>query len=255
MEIDCIKNVTTDLSAKACQTKDVLTEVEHPGEQTMIAQTSESHVQESDVVTKVSVIPHVSSEENVGRFQNMRKECRIKTFDGLGPFSYVCRMINFEPNTTETCKIGTCESDFDVCGPQFETVEKSLTEEFIEGRHFVCAIDEVNHEHFRGFPVEIDLEGPLNHDGEDRGNVPTPEHERHEAMPSDLGERKEVIPKEPESDFSEEFEEPQLLGSLGHWPYDKGCGLVVGLLQGDVDIRVVMRAVQPLRHYQQISHS
>ena len=98
------------------------------------------------------------------------------------------------------------------------------------------------------FPVEIDLEGPLNHDGEDRGNVPTPEHERHEAMPSDLGERKEVIPKEPESDFSEEFEEPQLLGSLGHWPYDKGCGLVVGLLQGDVDIRVVMRAVQPLRH-------
>ena len=30
MEIDCIKNVTTDLSAKACQTKDVLTEVDHP---------------------------------------------------------------------------------------------------------------------------------------------------------------------------------------------------------------------------------
>ena len=49
-------------------------------------------------------------------------------------------------------------------------------------------------------------------------------------MPSDLGERKEVFPQEPESDFSEEFEEPQLLGSLlrqhearGHWPYDKGC--------------------------------
>ena len=49
-------------------------------------------------------------------------------------------------------------------------------------------------------------------------------------MPSDLGERKEVIPQEPESDFSEDFEEPQLLGSLlrqhevrGHWPYDKGC--------------------------------
>ena len=30
MEIDSIKNVTTDLSAKACQTKDVLTEVDHP---------------------------------------------------------------------------------------------------------------------------------------------------------------------------------------------------------------------------------
>ena len=35
MEIDCIKNVTTDLSAKACQTKDVLTEVDHPPEQTI----------------------------------------------------------------------------------------------------------------------------------------------------------------------------------------------------------------------------
>ena len=42
------------------------------------------------------------------------------------------------------------------------------------------------------------------------GNVPTPEHEREEAMPSDLGERKEVIPQEPESDFSEEFEECHL---------------------------------------------
>ena len=60
--------------------------------------------------------------------------------------------------------------------------------------------------------------------------MPTPEHERDEAVPSELGERKEVIPQEPESDFSEDFEEPQLLGSLlrqheahGHWPYDKGC--------------------------------
>ena len=44
--------------------------------------------------------------------------------------------------------------------------------------------------------------------------VPTPEHEREEAMPSDLGERKEVVPQEPASDFLEEFEEPQLLGSL-----------------------------------------
>ena len=74
-------------------------------------------------MTKVSSIPHVSSDENVGRFQNMRKECRIKTFDGLGPFSYVCRMINAEPNTTETDKIEIVESSCDVCGPQFETVE------------------------------------------------------------------------------------------------------------------------------------
>ena len=86
MEVDCIKSVTTDLASKACQPKDVLTKVELPGEQ---PQTSESHVQEPDVVTTVSVIPHVSLEENVGKFHNMRKECRIKTFDGLGPFSYV----------------------------------------------------------------------------------------------------------------------------------------------------------------------
>ena len=34
------------------------------------------------------------------------------------------------------------------------------------------------------------------------GYVPTtPEQEREEAMPSDLGARKEVIPQEPESDF------------------------------------------------------
>ena len=110
-----------------------------------------------DVVTDVSEIPHVSMQENVGNFQNMRKECQIKTFDGLGPFSYVCRMISFEPNTTETHTSEACvnfedlESDFESCGPQFETSEMSLTEKFIEHRHYVCAIDEVSHEHFRGF--------------------------------------------------------------------------------------------------------
>ena len=229
MEIDCIKNVTTDLSAKACQTKDVLTEVDHP---LSSAKTLESCVSESPVDAKVSSIPHVSCEENVGRFQNMRKECRIKTFDGLGPFSYVCRMIQHEPNTntTEIGKSETVASSVALCEPQLEHAGGILTEEFIEGRHFVCAIDEVNHEHVRGFPVEIDLERPPQDDDEDSGYVPTPEHERDEAMPSDLGERKEVIPQEPESDFSEDFEEPQLLGSLlrqhearGHWPYDKGC--------------------------------
>ena len=122
--------------------------------------------QKRDVMTDVSEIPHVSMQENVGKFQNMRKECQIKTFDGLGPFSYVCRMISFEPNTTETgmsnagVNVEDFESDFRSCGPQFETSEMSLTEKFIENRHYVCAIDEVSHEHFRGFPVEIDLEGP-----------------------------------------------------------------------------------------------
>ena len=153
MEVDCIKNVTTDLSAKACQTKDVVTEVDHP---LSSAKTSESGVSESPVDAKVSSIPHVSCEENVGRFQNMRKECRIKTFDGLGPFSYVCRMIQHEPNTntTENGKRETVASSVALCEPQLEHAGGSLTEEFIEGRHFVCAIDEVNHEHVRGFPVQ-----------------------------------------------------------------------------------------------------
>ena len=52
-------------------------------------------------------------------------------------------------------KLARLRSDFDVCEPQFQTVEKSLTEEFIEGRHFVCAIDEVNHEHLRGFRLRL----------------------------------------------------------------------------------------------------
>ena len=86
MEVDWIKNVTTDLSAETCQTKDVVTEVDHPLSST---KTLESCVSESPVNAKVSSIPHVSCEENVERFQNMRKECRIKTFDGLGPFSCV----------------------------------------------------------------------------------------------------------------------------------------------------------------------
>ena len=66
MEIDCIKNVTTDLSAKACQTKDVLTEVDHP---LSSAKTWESCVSDPPAVTKVSSIPHVSCEENVEDFR------------------------------------------------------------------------------------------------------------------------------------------------------------------------------------------
>ena len=209
-------------------------------------------------------------QENVGNFQNMRKECQIKTFDGLGPFSYVCRMISFEPNTTETRTNEDCvnfedlESDFESCGPQLETSERSLTEKFIENRHYVCAIDEVSHEHFRGFPVEIDLEGPQDGDEEDSGYVPTPEHEREELMPEGSGDRKEVIPADPGSDFSEEFEEPQLLGNVlqqhearGHWPYDKVVIHVfkhgVGHRQGDVGTKVVMKTVRHLSRWLQIS--
>ena len=146
---------STDLSAKVCQTKNALTEVDHP---LSSAKTSESCVSESPVDAKVSSIPHVSCKENVGRFH-----------------------------------------------------EKRVSYQDFEGRHFVCevcAIDEVNYEHVRGFPVEIDLEGPPRDDDEDSGYVSTPEHERDEAMPSDLEKRKEAIPQEPESDFSEDFEEP-----------------------------------------------
>ena len=67
-------------------------------------------------------------------------------------------MIQHEPNTntTETGRSETVASSVALCEPQLEHAGGSLTEEFIEGRHFVCAIDEVNHEHVRGFPVEID---------------------------------------------------------------------------------------------------
>ena len=168
MEVDCIKNVTTDLLAEIYQTKDVVTEVDHP---LSSAKTLESCVSESPVDAEVSSIPHVSCEENVGRFQNMRKECRIKTFDGLEPLSYVCRMIQHELNTnpTENGKSETVASSVALCEPQLKHAGGSFTEEFIEGRHFVCTIDEVNHEHVRGFPVEINLEGPPRDDDQDSG--------------------------------------------------------------------------------------
>ena len=45
------------------------------------------------------------AKENVGKFKNMRRECQIKSFDGLEQCSYVCRMIHFsEPNTIEVEK-------------------------------------------------------------------------------------------------------------------------------------------------------
>ena len=66
MEVDHFGVVHSNLLSKACQPKDVSTEVELP-------------------VVKI-----------------MRRECQIKSFDGLGPCPYVCRMIRFsEPNTSE----------------------------------------------------------------------------------------------------------------------------------------------------------
>ena len=86
MEVDHVGVVHSNLPSKACQSKDVVTEVAPPLDQVIAVPTS--------APTKdVSCISHVSAENNVGHFKNMRRECRVKNFDGLGPFSYVCRMI------------------------------------------------------------------------------------------------------------------------------------------------------------------
>ena len=78
MEIDHVGTVQSSLSSKACQTKDVVTEVdlEH-----------KKPVETLEGKREISCIPHVSAAENVGHFKNMRRECQVKSFDGLGPFS------------------------------------------------------------------------------------------------------------------------------------------------------------------------
>ena len=95
MEVDHVGVVHSNSSSKACHSKDVVTKVAPAEEQEPAVQTS--------LPTKDgSFIASVSAEENVGYFKNMRRECQVKTFDGLGPFSYVCRMIRVsEPNTKE----------------------------------------------------------------------------------------------------------------------------------------------------------
>ena len=93
MEIDHVGTVQSSLSSKACQTKAVVTEVD------IRAQEARGDLGRK---RETSCIPHVSSAENVGHFKNMRRECQVKSFEGLGPFSYVCRMMRFsEPNTNE----------------------------------------------------------------------------------------------------------------------------------------------------------
>ena len=149
MEVDHVGVVHTNLSSKACQSKDVVTEVAPVQEQDPTVQTS--------LPTKDgSCIASVSAEENVGYFKNMRRECQVKSFDGLGPFSYVCRMIRFsEPNTKEVEQRVLVDSAF---------------EEHVEGdQHYVHV---VNPERVRGFPVEINLEeGESNPEGlNDDGN-------------------------------------------------------------------------------------
>ena len=114
---------------------------------------------------KSSCIPHVSSAENVENFKNMRRECQVKSFERLEPFSYVCRIIRFsEPNTNE-----------------FEPEQSSVySERCVGDQHYVCVVNsnQPNSERVRGSPVEISVEEGEHDAGEnilddDSGYVPT----------------------------------------------------------------------------------
>ena len=177
MEIDHVGTVQSSLSSKACQTKAVVTEVdlEH-----------KKPVETLEGKRETSCIPHVSAAENVGHFKNMRRECQVKSFEGLGPFSYVCRMMRFsEPNTNE-----------------FEPERSSVySERCVGDQRYVCVVnpDQQNPERVRGFPVEIDVEEGENDAGEnifddddrDSGYVPTTPPK------SDQGSDREQAPKRP----------------------------------------------------------
>ena len=82
MEVDHVGVVHTNLSSKNCQSKDVVTEVAPVQEQDPTVQTSLSTKNGCSIAS-------VSAEENVGYFKNMRRECQVKSFDGLEPFSCV----------------------------------------------------------------------------------------------------------------------------------------------------------------------
>ena len=233
MEIDHVGTVRSSLSSKACQTKADVTEVDI--EHKKPVETSEE---------KSSCIPHVSSAENVGHFKNMRRECQVKSFEGLGPFSYVCRMMRFsEPNTNE-----------------FEPEQGSVySERCVGDQHYVCVVnpDQPNPERVRGFPVEIDVEEGEHDAGEnilddDSGFVPTTppksdqgsDREQAPKRPRDVADEKVAPgpgdPDDPDDPDGEDSDDPaqrnipELEGNLlfqhesrGHWPYDRGCDACV----------------------------
>ena len=236
MEIDHVGTVQSCLSSKACQTKAVVTEVssEH-----------KKPVETLEGKRETSCIPHVSSAENVGHFKNMRRECQVKSFEGLGPFSYVCRMMRFsEPNTNE-----------------FEPEEGSVySERCVGDQHYVCVVnpDHQDPERVRGFPVEIDVEEGEHDAGEnifgddDSGYVPTTppksdqgsDREPASKRPRDVAEEKVAPgpgdPNDPDDPDGEDSDDPaqrnipELEGNLlfqhesrGHWPYDRGCDACV----------------------------
>ena len=163
-------NIIPGESSEACQSKDVSTEVDRQGGRGL---PKETPVQISELSKEISCIPHVSSAENVGHFKNMRRECQVKNFDGLGPFSCVCRMIHFsEPNTNQS-QIETGVEGVE----QEEDFSSAYCESSVGDQHYVCV---VNPERVRGFPVEINLEEGENDADEnvfdddlDSGAVPT----------------------------------------------------------------------------------
>ena len=236
MEIDHVGTVQSCLSSKACQTKAVVTEVnsEH-----------KKPVETLEGKRETSCIPHVSSAENVGHFKNMRRECQVKSFEGLGPFYYVCRMMRFsEPNTNE-----------------FEPEEGSVySERCVGDQHYVCVVnsDQQKPERVRGFPVGVDVEEGENDAGEnifdddDSGYVPTTppksdqgsDREPAPKRPRDVAEEKVAPgpgdPNDPDDPDGEDSDDParrnipELEGNLlfqhesrGHWPYDRGCDACV----------------------------
>ena len=150
-KVDHVGMVRSNLSSKACQPKDVSTKVDLP-----VA--SGTSVQTSTPTKVVSCIPHVSAGSDVRHFKNMRRECQIKSFDGLGPFSHVSRMIRFsEPNTGE---VEPLEDDLQAESRGFssEADFKPVFEELcVENNHqYVFGL--VEPEHVFGFPLDIDLE-------------------------------------------------------------------------------------------------
>ena len=241
MEVDHVGVVHSNASSKACQSKDVVTKVASAEEQ-------DSTVQTSSPTKDGSFISSVSAEENVGYFKNMRRECQVKTFDGLGPVSYFCKMIRFsEPNTKEV--------------EHGVFVDSAFEESVVGDQHYVCI---VNPERVRGFPFEINLEeGEIDAEGlnddvdengldeaeDGSGYVPTTPPKSDQGSnrgqpakrPGEVEEEKLAPgPPDPEAPDGEDSDDPnrrnipELEGNLlfqhenrGHWPYDCGCDACV----------------------------
>ena len=195
MEVDVVQS---SLSSEACQSKDVSTEVDRQGGRGF---PKETPVQTSELSKEISCIPHVSSAENVGHFKNMRRECQVKNFDGLGPFSYVCRMIHFsEPNTNQS-QIETGVEGVE----QEEDFSSASCESSVGDQHYVCV---VNPERMRGFPVEINLEEGENDADEnvfdddlDSGAVPTTPPKSDQGSDREPGSKRPREVAEPMSEW------------------------------------------------------